>query len=181
MRLFFRKILCWSLVLGFFPTLFSAAEPTAASPAVTLKREIGKCALLWQRQDMAGIVSYLPERVIAKSGGRVVVLRELKEQFAEARSYGVQRLEVQPGKIASLQPFGEWLASVVPITAVLHGPHVDLTQQTHVLAVSQDRGKHWFFIVLYQRTQTELNTWFPEFAGKIKVPVAPDPQMEMVY
>ncbi len=178
MRLLYRKISRWSLVLIFLPAVLHAAENTAT---IALRRELGKCALAWQRQDVEGIVSYLPEAVVTKSGGRAAVVRELKEQFAEVRAYGAQRMEVQPGKIAGPQLLGEWLTSLIPVVAVVHGPHLDLTQRTHVLAVSRDRGKHWFFVVLYQITQAELIRWFPEFADKIKVPTTPDPQVELVY
>jgi len=173
---YFRTVSGLSLIAILLSTTLHAADA-----ATTLKRETDKCAQLWQRQDIEGIVSSMPDRVVSKSGGRAAVVRELKNQFAEARAYGVQRMEVKPGRITALQSFGKWLTSVVPVTAILHGPHLDLTQTTHVLAVSSDRGKHWSFVVLYQATQAELNSWFPEFAGKIAVPASPDPQVDVVY
>jgi len=153
----------------------------AADVSAILKREVGKCALAWQRGDCEGIVSYLPPKVISQSGGRAVVLRELKEQFAQARSLGAERLEAIPGRLSAPKQVGSWLTSLVPITAVVHGAHLDLTQQSHVLAVSSDQGKRWFFMLLYQVTQAELNAWFPEFGGKVAVPEDPAPRMDLVY
>jgi len=175
-RLYFRKLPWLPLILILLPVMLHAADVTAA-----LKRETGKCAQIWQRQDIDGIVSYMPERVITKSGGRGAVARELTSQFAEARAYGAQRVEVRPGKIPIPQSIGKWLACLIPVTAILHGPHLDLTQETHVLAVSIDKGRQWSFMVLYQTTQAELNSWFPEFKGKILVPVSPEPQVDIVY
>lgn len=174
--MYFRKIPGLSLILILLSATLHAADITA-----TLKHETGKCVLMWQRQDIEGIVSFMPERVVAKSGGRAAVARELKSQFAEARAYGAQSVEIRPGKATAPQPFGNWLVCLIPVTAILHGPHLDLTQQTHVLAVSNDKGKQWSFVVLYQTTQAELKSWFPEFKGKIIVPVSPDPQMDIVY
>ena len=167
---------CFLLGLILMPALANAADTTSV-----LKREVGKCALAWQRQNLDGIISYLPPRVIAQSGGPAAVLRELKDQFAQAKSLGVEKMEALPGRPSMPRQMGSWVTAIVPATAVLHGPHLDLTQQTHVLAVSADQGKHWFFLLLYQVTQADLNAWFPEFSGKIIVPSDPAPQMEFVY
>jgi hypothetical protein len=167
---------CLLLGLILLPTIAYAADTIAV-----LKHEAGKCALAWQRQNLDGIISYMPPRVIAQSGGRATVLRELKDQFSQAKSLGVEKMEALPGRPSALRQVGSWLTSLIPATAVLHGAHLDLTQQTHVLAISADQGKHWFFLLLYQATQADLNAWFPEFSGKIIVPSDPAPQMEFVY
>ena len=171
-----RKLFCVAIGLILLPAILCAADTTPI-----LKREAGKCALAWQRQDFVGIIAYLPPRVVAQYGGRATVLRELKDQFAQARSLGVERMEALSGRAPMPRQFGSLLASVVPVTAILHSAHLDLTQQTHVLAVSSDQGKRWFFMLLYQVTQAELNAWFPEFAGKVVVPDDSAPQMDFVY
>ena len=157
-----------------------AADP-AADPAAGLKREAAKCAAAWQRADYAGILGYLPPRVIQQAGGRARMLRELKDQFAQARALGVENLEAVPGTPVTPRLIGRWLTSLVPVKAVLHGVHLDLTQQTHVLGLSSDQGKHWYFVLLYQTTQAELNAWFPEFAGKLAIPTDPAPSVQVVF
>lgn len=171
-----RKILAWPLGLILLPAILGAADVS-----VVLGREVAKCAAAWQRGDFEAMVSCQPPRVIARSGGRAAVLRELREQFAQARALGVERLAVAPGRPGAPRKIGTWLVSLVPITAVLHGAHVDLTQRTHVLAISTDAGKRWSFMLLYQVTEAELGEWLPELRGKIKVPVDPAPQVEFVY
>ncbi len=146
-----------------------------------IKREAGKCAVAWQRGDYEGILGYMPSRVIQQSGGRAAVLREIKDQFAQAREFGVERLEAIPGQPSTPKQIGRWLTSLIPLTAVLHSAHLDLTQTTHVLGLSADQGKHWFFVLLYQTTQTDLDARFPEFAGKFIVPGDPAPRLEVVY
>lgn len=171
-----RKLLCSLLGLIVLPVLLGAADATAV-----LKREAGKCAAAWQRRDIGGIISYLPPRIIAQSGGRVAVARELKDEFAQARSLGAERLEALPGHPSAPRQIGSWLVSLIPVTAIVHSAHLELTQQTHVLGLSSDLGKHWFFVLLYQVTLSELHAWFPEFAGKIVIPDEPAPQMDFVY
>ena len=171
------RILCF--ILGLF--LLPATALHAGDFTPVIKREAGKCAAAWQRGDYAGILAYLPPQVVRQSGGRAAVLRELKEQFAQARSLGVERLEAVPGQPSKPKPLGRWLISFIPLTAVLHHAHLDLTQTTHVLGLSADQGKHWFFVLLYQTTQAELDAWFPEFAGKVIVPGDPEPELAAVY
>ncbi|MEO6002543.1 MAG: hypothetical protein ABIZ04_09310 [Opitutus sp.] len=144
-------------------------------------REARKCAAAWEREDAAAIVSFMPARVIQQMGGRAALITEMKDQFAQARSLGAQRLEASVGQPTMPRILGRMLACIVPVTAVLHGRHLDLTQQTHVLAISADQGKRWSFVLLYETTQAELNAWFPEFRGKVSVPASPRPRMELAY
>ncbi|MEO9112447.1 MAG: hypothetical protein ABI387_07270, partial [Lacunisphaera sp.] len=65
----------------------------AAESSSILKREAGRCALAWQRGDCEGIVAYLPPQVVSRSGGRAVVVRDLKDQFAQARALGADRMQ----------------------------------------------------------------------------------------
>lgn len=156
-----------------------AVQAVDFRPAIS--REAGKFVRAWQRSDCEVIVTYLPPRVVQQSGGRAAVLTELKDRFAQAREWGATALEATPGQPSVPKQLGHWLASILPATAVVHGTHLDLTQQTHVLALSADRGKSWFFLVLYEVSQAELNAWFPEFRGKIVVPTPPAPQFKIVY
>jgi hypothetical protein len=158
--------------------------PVAASAAEfgpVIRREAAKCAAAWQRADYAGILGYLPPRVIQQSGGRSGALRELKDQFARARELGVEQMEAVLGPPSTPRLAGRWLTSLIPLTAMLHGAHLDVTQQTHLLGLSADAGKHWYFVLLYQMTQAELNAAFPELAGKVVVPADPASSMEVVF
>lgn len=167
--------------LVIFGLLLIPAAVQAVDFRPVISREVGKYARAWQQSDCEVIISYFPPRVIQQSGGRAVVLRELKDRFAEAREWGATALEATPGQPSVPKQIGRWLTSMLPATAVVHGTHVDLTQQSHVLALSADRGKNWFFLVLYEVSQAELNAWFPEFRGKIVVPTPPAPQLKIVY
>ena len=144
-------------------------------------REAGKYVRAWQRSDHRTIVAYLPARVVQQCGGREAVLREFADDFAQARKLGASELEATLGTPSAPKQFGPWMASVLPVTALLRSAHFELTQQTHVLVLSSDRGKRWWFVLLYDVTQAELNTWFPEFRGQIMVPSPPAPQMKIVY
>jgi len=158
-----------------------SATSVAADATTVLRREAGRCALAWQRSDFDGIVAYLPPRVVAGSGGKTAAARELREQFAQARAPGAERLAALPGRPAPLRKIGSWLTSLIPVTALVHGAHLELTQQTYVLGISGDGGKQWSFLLLYQTTSAELAAWFPEFASKITVPADPLPQVNFVF
>ena len=76
---------------------------------------------------------------------------------------------------------GAWLTAILPATAILHGAHLELTQQTRVLALSPNGGKRWYFLLLYQVTPADLKAWFPELVGKIVLVADPPPEMHIVY
>ncbi len=158
-----------------------SAATYAADLRPVIKREAGKCAAAWQRNDYEGVMAFFPPQMIKQSGGRTAALKKIKTQFNLARDYGVERIDFRPGQPASPTALGRWLTSLVPLAVVLHRAPLDVTQQTHLLGLSADQGKHWFFVPLYRTTQSKLNLWFPEFAGKIIVPNEAEPQMEVAF
>jgi hypothetical protein len=164
--------LCFMLGLLLLPAAMRAGD---LRPVI--KREAGKCAAAWQRSEYEKILAYMPPQVIQQSGGPAAVLREVKAQFAQAREYGVEQLEAIPGQPATPKPMGRWLTSLIPLTVMVHRAPLDLTQKTHVLGLSADQGKHWYFVLLYQMTQKDLNARFPEFAGKFIIPDDPAPSL----
>ena len=168
--------LCLFLGLLLLPTLMHAAD---LRPVI--KNEAGKCAAAWQRNDYEGVLAFLPPRVIQQNGGRKAALKKIKGTFNKAEEYGVQRMNFSPGQPTPPKTIGKWLTSIVPLTVVLHRTPLDVTQETHLLGLSADQGKHWFFVPLYQTSQAKLNRWFPEFAGQIAVPSDPEPRFEVAF
>jgi hypothetical protein len=168
--------------LSFIFSLFllpAAIHGADLRPVIT--REAGKCAATWQRNDYEGVLAFLPPQVIKQSGGRAAALKKIKNQFNLAREYGVDRMDFSPGQPATPRTVGKWLTAMVPLTVVLHRTPLDVTQHTHLLALSADQGKRWFFVPLYHTTQAKLNLWFPEFAGKIIVPAETEPQLDVAF
>ena len=170
------RYFCHILGLLLLPALIHAAD---LRPAI--KREAGKCAAAWQRNDYEGVLAFLPPRVIQQSGGRKTALKKIKSTFNKAEEYGVQRIDFSPGQPSSPQTVGKWLTSLIPLSVVLHRMPLDVTQETHLLGLSADQGKHWFFVPLYQTSQTKLYLWFPEFAGKLIIPTDPEPQFNVAF
>lgn len=170
--------LLW-LIVGLL--LCSAGLGAAEDLRAGIRRDAARCAAAWQREDYAAIVSSMPPRVVQQLGGRTALTAELKGYFAEARKWGAERIEILPGQPSTPKPTGRWLTSLLPVTAVVHGAHAQLTQDTHVLALSSDQGKRWSFVPLYDVTAAELHTWFPEFKGKLAPPPTPTPRVKLVF
>ena len=168
--------LCLLVGLLLWPVAIYAAD---LRPAI--KREAAKCAAAWQRNDYEGVLAFLPPRVIQQSGGRPAALKKIKSQFSLARDYGVDRMDFLAGQPSTPIPRAKWLTSLVPLTVVLHRTPLDVTQQTHLLALSNDQGKHWFFVPLYRTTQAKLNAWLPELAGKIVIPAEAEPELGVAF
>lgn len=163
----------------FFALLLPVVASAAGNLGPVISREAGKCAAAWQREDYATIVAYTPDRIVQQMGGRASLLKEIKAQFAEAREWGAQSFEAMAGPPSAPKKVGRWLVAAVPVTGVVHGAHLDLTQETQALALSGDGGKRWSFLLLYGMTQAELNGWFPEFRGQVRVPVTPKPRVAL--
>ncbi|WP_148218015.1 hypothetical protein [Opitutus terrae] len=167
------------LLLFILGLLVPASLSAAAGVAAAINRQVATCAAAWQREDFPAIIAHMPPHVVQRLGGRAALERELKQHFAAARELGAERLEVRAGEPSALQLRGRWTIAYVPLTAVVHSAYVDLTQDTGALAVSPDRGRRWFFVLLYGTDQAELDAWFPEFRGQVRVPVAAKPRLTL--
>lgn len=169
-----RFILLLSLIM--LPTAAHAAD---LRPSI--RREASKCAAAWQRNDYEGVLAFLPPQVIKQSGERKAALKKIKGTFNKAEEYGVQHIDFSPGQPTNPRTIGKWLTSLVPLTVVLHRTPLDVTQETHLLGLSADQGKHWFFVPLYQTTQSKLNRWFPELGGQLVVPGDTEPSFDVAF
>jgi hypothetical protein len=158
-----------------------SAAAHAADLRPIIRREAGKCAAAWQCNDYEGVLAFLPPQVIKQSGGKKAALKKIKSQFNKAEEYGVQSIGFSAGQPATPKVLGQWLTALVPLTVVLHRTPLNVTQQTHLLALSADQGKRWYFVPLYHTTQAKLNLWFPEFAGKIIVPTEMEPELDVAF
>ena len=68
------------------------------------------------------------------------------------------------------------LYALVPQTIRIEMPQGILVQESHLLAVSEDGGKRWYFVdTAPLGDDQKLGVVFPDLVGKIKVPVRKQP------
>ena len=140
---------------------------------------------VWRGADLAALRLWLLNRLDSATSGVILaaadenVARAVKDQFARVRECGGGQWEAIPGLPAMPKAMGRWRTSLVPLTVVLHRAPLDLTVETHVLGLSADQGRRWYFVPLFHVTQKELNARFPEFAGRFIVPDDPEPDLAL--
>ena len=157
-------------LLLFLLVILLATAPACAfsqdAPA-TIKEQAGKCAKALLSGDFETVAIYTHKRVLDLMGGKDAMIEVLKRGSEGMKAKGVAIEDVTIGEPGKTEKIGEWLVALVPQRLVIKIPDGHLEQDSHMMAISEDEGKHWTFVDVNNRANVEQA--FPELVGKIEL------------
>lgn len=142
-----------------------------ADALTTLMLDASKCADAWNREDYPAFVACLSDRIVADAATREAALVEIKNYFGYLENAGLKTLRVSVGEPKDVVRGAALQGAILPIVAELEGPDAKLTAPSSILGVSKDQGKSWKFAVLFKVSQPMLDRLYPEFQGKLVIPI----------
>ncbi len=146
--------------------------------ASTVQQEARKCVNALLTGNYEAFVAYNHPRVVTASGGKDAMVTMMKHGTEELRLQGTTIEDAKIGQPDKPQKIGDWLVSLVPehIRMKVTGGHLD--QDSYLLGISEDDGKHWTFTDVGPMTKESFAESFPELAGKITLPPKKEPVMK---
>jgi hypothetical protein len=158
------KSLLVSILLAVSPAAFG--QDTVS----TVQQEARKCVKALLTGKFEEFVAYTHSRVVTASGGKDAMVTTMKRGTEEMRAQGSSIEDAKIGQPDKPQKIGDWLVSLIPehIRMKVTGGHLD--QDSYLLGISEDDGKHWTFVDVGPMTKESFELAFPELAGKISLP-----------
>jgi len=158
--------------------LLSAESCRGADAVANLKRDAALCAKAWDCADYPQFLGLLADPVIGDDKARDAALADIKDVFGYLNSLGLDTMKVSVDEPQSIRKTGSLYSSIVPVTAVMDGIEGRITAPSYVLAISRDHGATWKFIILWQRSDWQINALIPEFQGKFAIPTPQSPVIQ---
>ena len=172
-----RISICTILFLTISFGVYAQGNLNKFKPAVKSAAKRMNDALV--RKDIKTFVkTTYPKVVEMTEGGLTKIQSELEIQIATIEKSGSKILSAWPGDAtAIIDTAGEYQCTI-PQYMKMQLVNGALTTQTTLIALSQDKGKTWYFI---DATDKPLNQWrnfFPNLSSKLIIFPAKEPKFE---
>jgi hypothetical protein len=152
----------------FFAVFFGQAF--AEDPVARAKEEAQKCGDGMLKNDYGPIISHTHPRVVTAMGGKEVMQATIKRGNEQMTTQGFKFEGYEVGQPGKVREIGGWLVTLIPETVKIKAPGGHLVQDAHLLGISEDAGKVWYFVDVGAVPEDQLMKLFPELKDKIHLP-----------
>jgi hypothetical protein len=128
------------------------------------------------RNDLAGFSKYLHPKLIAYAGGVQKMKEKMDSAKMQMKQFGVTIKKIligDPGPVISYQ---NELQSVLPQTTTIQSAFGDVILTTSIVAISPDKGKHWYFIDTNVYRGDKLKSILPGLSPQLVIPAQQKPK-----
>lgn len=171
-RIFLPPILV--LILSLFS---SAAEPAVAEARkvdlrLQVREQANRCAQAMIRHDLETFAPFVSPRLLQAVGGRTRLVELIEKGREEMKKKKVVLTSAEVGTPSTVEKAAGFYLSMVPQRVIMTGPEGRSETTSHLLAISSDEGKSWYFLDCASLDQEKLDLLYPELKGKIRLPQA---------
>jgi len=124
------------------------------------------------------VVEYLPPRLVEASGGkaRVLTVRDSLNKFMQEFGAEIKKLTIgNPGKVIS---YKNELQCTLPQTTEVMFMENTVTIESTLIAISQDKGKHWYFVDTSIYRNNKLKEALPNLSPELVIPPMKQPKFK---
>lgn len=140
-----------------------------------LKSQAEEFANAVVKSDFNKVIDLLHPIVIEEAGGREKLLELVTKDMEEMKKSRNEIISAVVGDAKQIEKVDNELFAVLPLTLTLKSPEGNGTQETHMVAVSNDSGSNWKFVS--HLNQEEFNKRFPKVT-KLQIPAVKEPVFE---
>ncbi len=144
--------------------------------AENIKRDGNKMIHFMLKKDYESLSQFTYPIIIEWMGGKEKMINSISSEMQRIEDQGVVFLELSLGEPQKEYFAGEEIHCLVPQKIILKNKEGKIISRSHLLAVSVDLGKHWYFVDTTQLTSENVTVLFPKFNSDLKIPVKTDPE-----
>ncbi|MFT3933293.1 MAG: hypothetical protein QM726_06730 [Chitinophagaceae bacterium] len=145
--------------------------------ATTIKVQAMDMARAVLDKDVDKLASYLPPKLLADAGGKtkMMVARDTINKFMKEFGAEIKRVTIgDPGKIVT---YKKQLQTTLPQTTELKFMASKVILETTLIAISEDDGKHWYFVDTTIYRGEKLKSSLPDLSPELVIPPMKPPKM----
>ena len=125
------------------------------------------------KADYGKALTYIYPKVVVLWGGREFLLKNAKSMVDKMQASGFVIKGINAGNPGKIQTYGPRLFCVMNHVITFTSNGTTTNGRAAVLAVSENKGVKWYFVIGGTISNQALYKLFPEIEGKILLP-APD-------
>lgn len=166
------------LLISFFTvvTLYAQSNKAdSATAASNLKSAGEKMVHLFVEKNYDEYVKFVHPQIIKLSGGKDKMIDAIKNSLKEIEDEGFAFNKVSIGTPSEIISTTADMESVVPQILELKAQGGLMVATSYLLAISNDKGKTWYFIDTSGKTLDQMKTIFPQLSNKLVIPEKTEP------
>jgi hypothetical protein len=157
--------------LVLFALVFSVTlQSMFAQDKAKIKAEANIAASAFAKGDYTTFVDHLYPKMIESAGGKKALVQLMSQQIGAMQKQGMAFEKVTVGEPGEIFKAGTELHCLVPQTITIKMQGKYITSTTHLLAVSENQGKSWYFVDTSNGSPEKMKQMFPNWNNKLVIP-----------
>ena len=149
----------------------------SAQYETTIKIQAMEMAKAILAKDVEKAVQYLPPKLVEASGGKakVLVVRDSLNKFMQQFGAEIKKITIgNPGKVVL---YKDQLQTTLPQITQIRFMQGTVVIESTLIAISEDKGKHWYFIDNNIYRSGKLKDALPGLSPELVIPPMKKPEM----
>ena len=126
--------------------------------------------------DYETVVKFTYPKIVEMLGGREKMVAMLRDGKAQMDAQGMGIESVSFGEPSLTVKAGEEIHCLVPQTLLMTVPGGKMKAESWLLAISTDKGTHWYFLDTAQMTMENIKGFVPHYNAELKIPETKEPE-----
>lgn len=152
---------------------FPVVQPnftSAQNLTTTIKIQAMEMAKAVIEKDPNKLVQYLPPRLVAEAGGKEKLMAARDTVNKYMKQFGGEIRKVTIGNPGRVVEFKNQLQATVPQTTQLKIMAAIVTFESTLIAISEDKGKHWYFVDNAIYGGEKIKKTLPDLSPELVIP-----------
>lgn len=165
----------WMLIAVIF--LSSSIYTLAQGLETSIKIQAMDMAKAILAKDVNKIIQYMPPSLVEQSGGKekLMIARDTVNKYMKQFGAEIKKVTIgNPGKIIN---YKKQLQALLPQSTELKFMASTITLETTLIAISEDNGKHWYFVDTSIYHSDNLKISLPNLSPEIVIPPMKPPKI----
>jgi hypothetical protein len=159
------------LTLSFlFISVISFAQPY---PVKQQAQEMGNALV---RKDYKTFVEFSFPKILKEMGGKEKMAESIAKQMQGLESAGSRIISISAGDPAAFIKAGKELQTTIQQQMTIKVKEGKIVSKTTLIAISQDNGKHWYFVDAGERDLAAIRKTLPNLSKALVITKPGQPQ-----
>lgn len=129
------------------------------------------------RKDFPAFVKYMHPKIIELAGGKEKLISRMDTMNITAAQFGAEIKKILIGNPSDIIHYKNELQATVPQTTEMASGFGNVTFETTLLAISQDEGRHWYFVDTSVYNAKDVKKAMPDLSPNLVIPPAKPPKI----
>jgi hypothetical protein len=145
--------------------------------STTIKEQAEQMAKALLQKDFDTYKKFTSPKMDAIFGGEEKMIESLKNGLSQLESQGMQFLNVTFGEPTNVIVVDKELQGTIPQKSEIKTSAGRLITTSTLIVISDDKGKHWYFVDSFGKDIEYMRTNFPtlNLSDKLAIPKKPEP------